>query len=181
MLRPFRLPLLSRLLVAGLLVSLGSGLAAPAWAAERARAEWVVRAAAGGAAGEAAVEAALREAALLEASRTSATPAAWAEDVARALARWLPAGSGAPAADALLRELFGHLFSALALERGPQAVLMSASGGAAPSPKAEPLSAGSPVTPAGTAAPVLARPARADLVLASSPRSVRPAVQPLGP
>lgn len=174
MLRRLRLPLPSRLLAAGLLASLSVGLAAPAWAAERARAEWVVRAAMEGAAAEAAVERALQEAA-----RTAPTPAAFAEAVVQALARTLPAEGKNPAAEALLRQLFGHLLAALAVEQGPQAVLAATSGASSPSPAS---SAGAPASvirapsaPArGTALPALVGPEPA-------PRRARPAVQPLGP
>ncbi|HLT48594.1 MAG TPA: hypothetical protein VK002_15275 [Rubricoccaceae bacterium] len=166
--RRLRRSVLLRLSAAGLLVSLGLGLAAPVAAARQG----------GGVAAwlrldevpQATLEAALKAAAGAE------TPEAYAEALAAALHDAL--GEAAPPADALLSALYGQLFRVLQEEAGALAVVAAAgSGGAVQAPLEG--AAAPPFDPSLRSVAALGVATEPGLL--PTPRALRPALQPLGP
>ena len=167
--RRLRRSVLLRLSAAGLLVSLGLGLAAPLAAARQG--DDVVRWLRLDEIPQATLERALHAAA------GAATPEAFAEALARALEEAL--GDAAPPSEALLGALYGQLFRVLQEEVGGTAVILV------------PGAAGAVQVPLeGAAAPGVAPGVRrleggavvpAAPGLLPTPRALRPALQPLGP
>jgi hypothetical protein len=119
LLNKLRQPLVARLAAPALLLGIALAWAAPAraaraWDAERERAASLI----------AKDDAARVEQVLARASRLAASPEEFATEVARALAD-MPRGEVSPAADALLRALFGRMIQAMSLGLGSSAAFVS--------------------------------------------------------
>lgn len=167
--RRFRRSILLRLSVAGLLLSLGVGAAAPVAAAGRPD----------GAAERLGLdeipETALDEA-LAAVDASADTPEAFADALAGELRTRF--GDAAPAADALLGALYGQLFRVLQEKMGDHAVILAAtSGGALLAGLDGEVVPGTDPAPAAQAATAGA----ARQTPLPAPRTLRPALQPLGP
>jgi hypothetical protein len=119
------------------------------------------------------------EAALAVASYRAASPEAFAAEVVRALAQGIAADDVSPAADALLRALFGRMLQAMTLGRGSQAVFAAPSTAGAIAPALAPAPAPAPLR---APPPPVAASSRAGSESQSVvPREARPHVQALGP
>jgi hypothetical protein len=168
-----RRPLFARIAAPALVLGLALAWAAPAraaraWATERSRVTELLTA----------DDAARVDAALEAASRRTSSPEAFAAEVVRALAGGPAAGDVSPAADALLRALFGRMIQAMTLGGGSPVFLVPATAdGPAPAPAECAAATGS-----GTGAPTRAQaPAPLDPPSLRVPREARPQVQTLGP
>jgi hypothetical protein len=167
-----RQPIVARLAAPALLLGIALAWAAPAraaraWDAERERAASLI----------AKDDAARVEQVLTRASRLATSPEEFAAEVARALAD-LPRGEVSPAADALLKALFGRMIQAMSLGLGSSAAFVSSPApDRAPAP--EPATTLAAVRPAPAAAVSTPRPEAG--VPRQGPLEARPQVQTQGP
>lgn len=173
MLEYLRRPLFARIAAPALLLGLALAWAAPAraaraWASERNRVTELLTA----------HDAARVEAALEAASRRAASPEAFAAEVVRALDGTVARGDVSPAADALLRALYGRILQAMTLGGGTPAFLVASKADAT----VPALTGSQSVSSSDVATPPRrAERAPADETHRRVPREARPHVQTLGP